>query len=216
MPGDTFKESPISRWPAEPADWSRPALQARSRETRDRVLAVAEEVFATKGYEGARMADIAEAAGCSVGALYQRFKDKDALFGGIAGAFIIESRMRLAETLADTKAGPADKLRSFIKATAEHLSTHRGLVRAILERGFGHPHLLVPLIALRTELQTLIESEIEAAGRTPEPLTVRVVTQIINGFIQNSVVNPMALSQAGDENALDELSNIIIGHLGLE
>jgi AcrR family transcriptional regulator len=197
-------------------EWSRPALQERSRETRDRVLAAAEEVFATRGYEGARMADIAETAGCSVGALYQRFKDKDALFGGIAAAFIVESRLRVAEALADAKAGPADKLRGFVKLTASHLTAHRGLVRAILERGFARPHLLVPLIALRAEIQKMVEAVIHAAGRKPEPLTVRVITQIINGFIQNSIVNPMALSQPGDENALDELSNIVIGHLGLE
>lgn len=57
---------------------------------------------------------------------------------------------------------------------------------------------------------------IAAAGCTPDPLTVRVVTQVIYGFIQNSVVNPMALAQTGDASALDELSNIVIGHLGLD
>ena len=196
--------------------WSQPALQVRSRETRDRVLAAAEEVFATKGYEGARMADIAEAAGCSVGALYQRFKDKDALFNGVADAFVAEARQRAAAVLADTNGSPAERLRAFIKETAAHLIAYRGLVRAILERGFGQPHLLLPVIALRAEVQAMVDNVIRAAGHAPDPLTARVVTQIINSFIQNSVVNPMALSQAGDESALDELSNIVIGHLQLD
>lgn len=212
MPQKSPENSPELSWSVT----DRPARQARSRETRDRVLAAAEEVFAARGYEGARMADIAEAAGCSVGALYQRFKDKDALFSGIASAFILESRKRAADALTDPKGGPADRLRGFIKATAEHLTAHRGLVRAILERGFGHPQLLIPLVALRTEVQAMVEQVSCEAGHTPEPLTVRVVTQIINSFIQNSIVNPMALSQTGDESALDELADIVIGHLGLK
>jgi AcrR family transcriptional regulator len=217
MPRKSLKSSSLARRrQPEATVWSRPALQERSRETRDRVLAAAEEAFAAKGYEGARMADIAEAAGCSVGALYQRFKDKDALFSGIAEAFAMETRQRAADALAETKGTPAARLRAFIRMSAAHLMVHRGLVRAILERGFGQPQLLVPLIALRAELHTMVDAVIRAAGRTPEPPTVRVVTQVINGFIQNSVVNPMALSQAGDDSALDELSDIIIGYLGLE
>ena len=163
-----------------------------------------------------RLADIAEAAECSVGALYQRFKDKDALFSGIASAFIIETKQRATDGLAHTMGGPADKLRGFIKATAKHLTDHRGLVGAILERGFGRPELLVPLIALRTEVQTMVEQVVHAAGRKSEPVTIRVIAQIINIFIQNSIVNPMALSQTGDESAPDELSNIVIDHLGLK
>ena len=57
--------------------WALPVSQARSRATRERLLAAAETVFAQKGYDGAKISDIAEEAGCSVGAVYFRFKDKD-------------------------------------------------------------------------------------------------------------------------------------------
>ena len=51
-------------------------------------------MFAEKGYDGAKLADIAEEAGVSVGAVYFRFKDKDALFLAIAETFIEETRAR--------------------------------------------------------------------------------------------------------------------------
>jgi AcrR family transcriptional regulator len=209
-----FKTTPDG--PLVGKGWSRPAVQERSRETRDRVLAAAEEVFAAKGYEGARMADIAQAAGCSVGALYQRFKDKDALFGGIADVFAAESRQRAAEAFADRKGGPAGKLRVFVNESTAHLNAHRGLMRAILERGFDQPHLFVPLAALRADVQNMIEDLIRESGRTPKPLAVRVSVQVIYGFIQNSVLNPMAAVKSSDEDALSELADIIIAHLGLE
>src|SRR5690242_16936455 len=72
-----------------------PVQQARSRATRERLLAAAEKVFADKGYEGARITEIAEAAGCSVGAVYFRFKDKDALFQAIAEDFTHNARQMM-------------------------------------------------------------------------------------------------------------------------
>src|ERR1700761_8235740 len=71
--------------------WSLPATQARSRATRERLLEAAESVFAKKGYDGAKISDIAEEAGVSVGAVYFRFRDKSALFSAIAESFIEES-----------------------------------------------------------------------------------------------------------------------------
>src|SRR5689334_11256011 len=73
-----------------------PAHQGRSRDTRDRLLAAAELAFATKGYERARIVDIARAAGVSAGAVYFRFKDKEALFGGIVERFAEDAQGRVA------------------------------------------------------------------------------------------------------------------------
>ncbi len=72
--------------------WALPAQQDRSRAMRGRILKAAETVFAEKGYEGARIADIAKAAKCSVGAVYFRFKNKDALFFAIAESFAEDVR----------------------------------------------------------------------------------------------------------------------------
>lgn len=53
--------------------------QSRAR-TRDRVLDAATEVFAERGFNGASVEEIAEAAGFSRGAVYSNFADKDELF----------------------------------------------------------------------------------------------------------------------------------------
>src|SRR6516165_4548738 len=84
----------------ENSRWSLPAHQARSRETRDKLLAAAERVFDEKGYAGSRIVDIARAAGCSVGAVYVRFIDKEALFNGIVEEFTRDGAARLAEATA--------------------------------------------------------------------------------------------------------------------
>src|SRR5690348_13014867 len=118
--------------------WSLPATQERSRATRARLLEGAESVFAEKGYDGAKISDIAAEAGCSVGAVYFRFKDKDALFFAIAEEFIEESRAGL-ENIFEPKSNREEIIRNFVTRSAENFRKHRGLYRAIVERGFDHP-----------------------------------------------------------------------------
>src|ERR1700761_6371111 len=98
--------------------WSLPATQARSRATRERLLEAAETVFAAKGYNGAKISDIAEEAGCSVGSVYFRFKDKDALFFAIAETFIEDARNGVGKLFAAEGIALEAVVRAFVTATA--------------------------------------------------------------------------------------------------
>src|SRR5215469_10055906 len=136
--------------PEEASAWSLPAHQARSRETRDKLLAAAERVFHEKGYQGSRIVDIAEAAGCSVGAVYVRFTDKEALFNGIVEEFTASAADRLAEAAAAATGDPAELVRTFVRGTTLPFTQHRVMFRAIIERGLEHPSALSPIMAMRS------------------------------------------------------------------
>ena len=60
-----------------------PAKQARSRIKRDRLLAAGRELLNRGAFEATSIGDIAKEAGCSVGAFYQRFPDKEAFFSAV-------------------------------------------------------------------------------------------------------------------------------------
>jgi AcrR family transcriptional regulator len=66
-------------------------------ETRERLLQAAADVFARRGYDGTRVADIAAAAGVSNGALYAHFGSKAEL---MVAALRTHGRKVLAEQLA--------------------------------------------------------------------------------------------------------------------
>ncbi|MFY9928748.1 MAG: TetR family transcriptional regulator [Streptosporangiaceae bacterium] len=66
-------------------------------ETRERLLRAAADVFAERGYDGTRVADIAAAAGVSNGALYAHFASKADL---LAGALRAHGRHLLADMFA--------------------------------------------------------------------------------------------------------------------
>ena len=67
-----------------PVKLTRRAL-AKQR-TRERVLAAARRLFTERGYEGATIRDIAQAAGMSTGAVFASFADKSELFEEILTA----------------------------------------------------------------------------------------------------------------------------------
>jgi AcrR family transcriptional regulator len=87
-------------------------------ETRERLLRAAAKVFAERGYDGARVADIAAAAGVSNGAMYAHFGSKAEL---LVGALRAHGRQELAEALA------ADPDKSIIDVL---LSIGRGLIHS--------------------------------------------------------------------------------------
>jgi AcrR family transcriptional regulator len=66
-------------------------------ETRERLLRAAADVFAERGYDGTRVADIAAVAGVSNGAMYAHFPSKAEL---LAGALRTHGRRLLADLFA--------------------------------------------------------------------------------------------------------------------
>ena len=71
--------------------WMRPVRQARSQATLERLLESTESLLANKGFEGVTVAEIAMRAGLSVGAVYSRFRDKDALLQCLLDRFTAEA-----------------------------------------------------------------------------------------------------------------------------
>jgi len=79
---------------------------ARSRKTaespastQDRILAAALEVFAERGFDGARMRDIAERAGANLGLLTYYFTDKEELWKAAVTHAFAELGAELSEVL---------------------------------------------------------------------------------------------------------------------
>ena len=81
--------------------------------TRDRIAAMADDLFYRQGYSATSFADIAEATGLSRGNFYHHFKAKDAILGAV-----IDRRLHLTASLLAGWAGenpdPAHRIRCFI------------------------------------------------------------------------------------------------------
>ena len=73
--------------------------QARSRAKQARILDAAEAIVAGHGFEGAGVAQVVRRAGCSVGAFYSRFRDKQALLVALHDRFAAEAQAGIDASL---------------------------------------------------------------------------------------------------------------------
>src|SRR5438874_7299411 len=92
-------------------------------ETRERLLRAAADVFAERGYDGTRVADIAAAAGVSNGALYAHFDSKAQL---LVEALQAHGRRLLADLLAADPDRPITELLLVIGRWLPHRRDARG------------------------------------------------------------------------------------------
>jgi AcrR family transcriptional regulator len=71
--------------------------QQRAEETRERILAAAEECFARQGYDATGVAEICERAGVSKGAFFYHFPTKQAVFLELLGRWLegLEQQLNL-------------------------------------------------------------------------------------------------------------------------
>jgi AcrR family transcriptional regulator len=136
-------------------------VTAAGEATRDRILRLADSLFAEHGYPRVSMRMVATAAGVTKPALYYHFRNKDALFEECVSA----TQKRMGEMLREASSG-GGSLEERVQAVAHILLTgslHHpvliqndiaehlpGEVRERLDQGF-HDSVIGPLAALFTE-----------------------------------------------------------------
>ncbi|GHE92749.1 TetR family transcriptional regulator [Amycolatopsis deserti] len=117
----------------------------RAQITRAALLDAAREVFVASGYEDAKLVDIAERAGASIGSLYHHFTAKSDLWITLYDEYTRRQQHRSARAFRSAlAAGEEDALRLFMAGTRAYLEgcwEERQLARIFLSgsgpAGFG-------------------------------------------------------------------------------
>ncbi len=179
------------------------------------VLAAAARVFVREGYARATTNRIAEAAGISVGSLYQYFRGKDA----IAVALLRRYRQRVLETVAryleeldeaSLEVRVGELMRAMLEADGLDPGLHRVLIEHVLRTNAaaemkGFELRLEEVIAqkLKTSREKIRTTDLDLAAF----LLVRVVMAITHA----AVVDRPELAR--DPRVVDETTRMIVGYL---
>jgi AcrR family transcriptional regulator len=131
----------------ERAHTRREPRQQRSRQTVEAVLEAVRRVLKRHGAEAVTTNRIAEAAGVSIGSLYQYFPDKQALFTALYDRHVDEVRNVIERTLADcTSASLEDFTRELVERLAnlhaEEADLHEIVSAAVPEGAQGFKRAL--------------------------------------------------------------------------
>ena len=140
----------------------------RGRQTRQKLLSAAEEVFGRKGYERASVSEITMTAGVAQGTFYVYFADKQAIFTEL----VRELNRRLRQRTAEAIQGLTDRLemeRAGFRAFFDFIHRHRGLYRIVRQAEFVDEELF------RWYYRSLAESYVEGLSAAAETGQIRAI-----------------------------------------
>jgi len=191
--------------------------QARSVETRARILDAAKSVFAEHGYAAGTTNRIAEAASMSVGSLYQYFPNKDAILVELVNAHVAEGMTALAGALAN--AGPISRpdhvgpaVRAVVSAMVGVHATDRALHRVLFEESPRPPSLLADLRRLEDSAVETVASVLVGAGLGGDDPAFRARVTVV--AIESLVHRLVASDAPVDLEALTkETTELVNGYL---
>lgn len=197
--------------------------------TRDKILDVAEALFARRGYSGVGMREVAEAAGLSKSSLFHHFRGKAQLYFEVLGRVLRRIQRSVAPAFA-CSAGPLEKLDrcmdALIDALAEHPATARLLLRALFEDDDVDETLPEALACERVLAETLqgihrlLREGVEQAAfravsvpHTVQTLIGASVYHFASGELGESLLGGPLLSSAAVSRRKEEIKNLL--HQGL-
>lgn len=200
--------------------------QGRSRETRARLVAAARALAEERDWQDVSMSQIARAAKSSIGSLYARFENKQALFDHLDEAYAGDLKKLMAQLAAE--GAEAGSLGDYIEGLARGFVTfhrrQRGLVRAlVLTARMGRQ----PSFAARTEdmnasARPLIkgflkfEHEVQAANKTEAASWALfiILTMIRERILFSESVQ--VIGSPDDARLVSEIVRAALGSLTLE
>jgi AcrR family transcriptional regulator len=187
----------------------RRARQDRSRETVRIVLEAAAQVLRGEGYARATTNRIAEAAGVSVGTIYQYFPDKDVLFDALVREYFADVLRRMEEEPADTSLPLEAALRRIIGAGIGAQRHGPELLRALeqIPNAVFRRRLLEGKHRLVAHVRALLE--IHRSSLRPLDLD-RAAVLMVNAA---EGIGYNATTDTFDERLADELTTLFVRYL---
>jgi AcrR family transcriptional regulator len=143
------------------------------------VLAAAGRVFTQRGYEGATMQDVAQAAGFSKAGVYHYFASKEHLLHGLLQGSLRQVVGDLASADPGGAVPPAERLAALVDAYVRSFSARLRVVTPLLLRlELLRPEWRAEVKALERQI---IDRFADAAGATGQPLPARAAAFLILG-----------------------------------
>ncbi|HEX7761273.1 MAG TPA: TetR/AcrR family transcriptional regulator [Caulobacteraceae bacterium] len=178
------------------------------------ILDAACDCVRRSGFHGASMAEIASAAGLSVGQIYRYFENKEAIVSAIVQRDLAEMRAKFAEF--ETSGAPmvAMAIDSCVQAVERNYDPARAaLVLEVLAEAARNPKVAAIVQAADAAERGLVRKlldQVSAPGRSEGETTARgeVLSMVFDGMAMRAVNNP-----GGDRGEIARVLEAVMGFL---
>ena len=168
-----------------------PAEQLRSLQRHERILDAATRVFATKGYHGTLVDEIALEADTSKGGVYFHFPNKQAIFLALFDRLADILRERVESAVAKENE-PIARAEAALRVVLDTFASHRRLARLFMVEALGAgPEFNARMIQIRATFADLIRTHLDeavAVGAIP-PLDTATAASAWFGAINEVVIH---------------------------
>jgi AcrR family transcriptional regulator len=188
--------------------------QERSRSLVEGILAAAARVFVKEGYARATTNRIAEAAGVSVGSLYQYYPSKDAIAVELlrdyrATVLLLVERHLAALTRDNVEVVVGGLMTALLLDERINPALHRVLIEQVVRTSAR-----VEIVGFEEDLEAVVAAAFRSAGlpipADDVPLAAFVVTRVALGMIHAAVVDRPEYNTA---RLAAELTRLVVGYL---
>jgi AcrR family transcriptional regulator len=176
------------------------AKQVPSRVTRDRLLAAGRRLLDQDAFDAISIADIAVEAGCSTGAFYQRFANKEAFFSVVIDSVLADMVAEASHWVADdrfSRASIETTIEDFVAYWIRVCRHHQGLLRTLMKKTLHAEDAWTPVRQMgRTALDPFIALLAVKCGKSDSrsfQYRALVGFQIVSGVAINAALHRTVL-----------------------
>ena len=200
-----------------------PMRQARSEATFHALVQAGRKALEHGGFEGMKIAELAQAANASVGAFYGRFENREAFLEVVQQVAVadMEGHFRV---LFDTLDREHADLPRFMHAIAQICVAcyrdNRGLYRAVYKHSLAQPAIWQPFKQLGWTTASLIVDRLLPRlideGLSCDEAQIRVAAQFINGLLVNATINDPGPIHLEDSQMETYIAHFLCSFLGIK
>lgn len=186
------------------------------------LLKIAEQVFATKGYNETNISDILEIAGISKGAFYHYFKSKEELLEASIDSLMDDAIDFLMPAVENTKLSAMDKFEKFMRDKTVFQSSKKDyavLLGKLMQADvFQYKYVLKSSTRLVPLLARIIEQGInEGDFKVSYPLeTAEIIIRIVNSIPNSNYYDEYISNSERQKKYVKALQEVIGGTLGID
>jgi len=165
--------------------------------TEKQILIAAREVFITKGFEGARMREIADRAGINKALLHYYFRSKDKLFEAIFSEVAVHLFPAIKQVL-EAELGVKEKITFFVKVYLKELTESPFIPAFVLNTLNTDPNRFLTYFKKSGINPVVLQEQIDQEAEQglirvvkAEHLIVNIVALCIFPFIARTIVQNM-------------------------